>query len=67
LLADGRVLVAGGGIGPAELYDPVGRSFGATGSMIAPRDFQSATLLADGRVLLVGGAEDGSSAELYQP
>ena len=65
LLADGRVLFAGGydcgrggedGIwSSAEVYDPATGSFLATGSMRSPREFHTATRLADGRVLVAGG------------
>ncbi len=76
LLADGRVLVAGGKTADswtssAELYDPATGTFSATGSMTTPRAFHTATLLADGRVLIVGGngltSSYGMSAELYDP
>ncbi len=78
-LQDGRVLIAGGhdgttsfgvALATAELYDPATGSFSPTGSMIGLRADQTATLLADGRVLLAGG-DDGQSAlpsaELYDP
>jgi hypothetical protein len=80
---DGRVLVAGGlgtgkggGIGrltTAQIWDPATGKFTATGSMLVPRYQHTATLLKDGRVLMVGGADmsDGTdnlaSAELYDP
>jgi len=75
LLADGRVLIAGG-YGPdrtfsarAELYDPVTGTFAPTGQLTTPRAGHEAILLANGKVLLVGG--DSSSvditAELYDP
>jgi hypothetical protein len=81
LLNDGRVLVAGGtaddttgiALASAELYDPrVGR-FSPTGSMTTPRAHHTATLLPDGRVLIVGGTTTGeaggelASAEIYDP
>ena len=65
LLRDGRVLFTGGyecapagqdGIwASAEIYDPTTGSFSPTGSMHAPREFHTATLLNDGRVLIAGG------------
>jgi hypothetical protein len=82
LLADGRVLVAGGGAtapagqnGPtfasAELYDPAANGWSAASDMSAARTGHAATLLADGRVLVAGGTVDSGasshSAELYDP
>jgi len=82
LLTDGRVLVAGGaqdGVrgGPvAELYDPISGTWTAAGNMITPtpRSGHTATLLPDGKVLVVGGVhsiehsiEPVASAELYDP
>jgi hypothetical protein len=56
-LADGRVLVAGGGryTATAELYDPATNRWTPTGSMSVDRITFTATLLRDGRVLVVGG------------
>src|SRR5689334_8814068 len=54
-LLDGKVLITGGsGDRPAsaELYDPSTGTFSATGNMTALRIDPSATLLADGRVLI---------------
>jgi Galactose oxidase, central domain len=73
LLADGRVLVAGGTLGgnlaSAVLFDPVTQTFAATRSLSVPRHGQTATLLNDGRVLIAGGTDDGNnpidSAELF--
>jgi hypothetical protein len=78
LLADGRVLVAGGGgdytnrefQASAEIYDPQTGTFRATGSMAEARTYHQANLLADGRVLITGGFGDLAplaSAELYDP
>ena len=65
-LGDGRVLIAGGytqrnggdpdAVAQAEIFDPATGTFRETGNMITPRGDHSATLLADGRVLIVGGA-----------
>jgi hypothetical protein len=63
LLDNGKVLIAGGGSGAVELYDPFTRTFTATGAMTASRVVGSATLLPDGRVLLI----EGGNAELYDP
>jgi hypothetical protein len=54
-LNDGRLLIAGGGISAAELYDPSTGVWSATGSMGTDRDYHSATVLVDGRVLVAGG------------
>lgn len=88
LLADGRVLVvggiamdAGGGssfVGEAELYDPRSAPGGSWTSIPGPvttRYRHTATLLRDGKVLVVGGVSgivDGraamaATAELFDP
>jgi len=81
LLADGRVLIAGGnssytsGVAEAsaELYDPVNGTFASTGDMTTPRTGHTATLLPNGKVLITGGGPTGgggysvASAELYDP
>jgi N-acetylneuraminic acid mutarotase len=80
LLEDGRVLVAGGsyvGVGrsgvlaDAQLFDPASGGWTATAEMADPRTYHSSALLADGRVLVVGG-HDGSgvprdTAEIWDP
>jgi hypothetical protein len=62
LLADGRVLVAGGHnrnttVATAELFDPTTGKFTPTGSMTQAREGQAMTLLGDGRVLVTGGLQ----------
>jgi hypothetical protein len=62
MLADGRVLVAGGAV-DAEIFDPTTRRFDVVrGSLGLARYFTNATLLRDGRVLITGGygSEHGS-------
>jgi hypothetical protein len=85
LLPNGKVLAAGGRIhtGPdyfdfkaialADLYDPATRKWSATGTMAVSRTDHSASLLANGQVLVAGGTTvdfNGvtvASAELYDP
>lgn len=72
LLANGKVLIAGGGTSSAELYDSSTGSFSPTGSMTTPRRYHTATLLPDGSVFIAGGfIGTGNSlnvsAEVYDP
>lgn len=82
LLADGRVLIAGGfgsGVFPspalntAELYDPATNSFTPLAArMRSVRTAHTATRLPNGQVLLTGGqpTNDGdgmATAEIYDP
>ena len=77
LLTDGRVLFAGlggvAGIGPSSIYDPVTGTFHDIEPMNRPRRMFSATLLRDGRVLIVGGeswwpeCDIHDSAEIFDP
>lgn len=81
LLRDGKVLIAGGKNGnaggkksfaSAEIYDPQTEKWAATGFMAQDRSQFTAVLLADGRVLVVGGASwpfgiARDSAEIYDP
>ncbi|MDQ3164793.1 MAG: hypothetical protein M3Q17_01290 [Actinomycetota bacterium] len=81
-LPDGRVLITGGcttaGCGgfPAarvsELYDPVTGRFTPGPTMLSPRASNTATVLRDGRILLVGGYPgEGmpamAAAEVFDP
>lgn len=79
LMADGKVLAAGGSdatgtLGSAEIFDPVVGTWTPTGSMAQPRRLQGASLLPSGKVLVSGGeqVEGGTrtsltSAELFDP
>jgi hypothetical protein len=80
LLANGKVLIAGGsdqdptgtGLTSAELYDPGTGTFTHTGSMAVGRYLHTATLLQNGKVLIVGGVSTSKSdpvpaAEVYDP
>jgi N-acetylneuraminic acid mutarotase len=89
LLGNGLVLVAGGNdligtcscttfVASADLYNPTTNSFSPTGSLVTARYAHTATVLANGMVLVAGGfggptstLESGgaplASAELYDP
>ena len=79
LLADGRGLIVGGYSYPADRcvasadeFDPETRRFvPCTGRLQAPRNFASASLLPDGKVLVAGGYNTvlGSlaTAEVFDP
>lgn len=70
LLPDGRVLIAGGSTTNAELYDPSTGTFSATGEMVnALHSELTATLVANGKVLITGGLAGSAiaSPELYDP
>jgi hypothetical protein len=62
-LRDGTVLIVGGGddqpLASAELYDPRTEIFVPAGTMAAPRQGHTATLLKNGNVLIAGGRIDG--------
>lgn len=71
-LADGRALVVGGANrNTVELWDPATRTFRlVTARMRHVREWPTATLLADGRVLIAGGdtiATQYVLAEIFDP
>lgn len=75
LLADGRVLVAGGSnaafsiTASAELFDPAANAWSSAGSMRTARSWHTATRLPSGKVLVTGGSDGdvGRTTELYDP
>lgn len=81
-LSDGSVLVVGGHrgrretmevFGSAETYDPATGTFTSVGDMHVRRHKHDAVVLADGRVLVTGGADERdnrgvyTSSEVYDP
>lgn len=76
LLADGRVLVAGGRyidgahapriLRSSELWDPKSGTWSRTGDLAHSRVGASAVVLDDGRVLIVGGVESPEAAPFEQ-
>src|SRR5919109_65030 len=81
LLTDGRALVVGGHSGrrpnvqvyaSAELFSPRTRQFEIAGALATARHKHDALRLADGRVLVIGGADRSdrvhyATTELYNP
>ena len=75
LLSDGRVLAAGGMDGTkgfdelvvhstTEIFDPSTNSWSPGPELAEPRSYHSATLLPDGRVLLIGGIRQENERRL---
>jgi YVTN family beta-propeller protein len=79
LLPNGRVLIAGGYnydngansyLTTAEIFDPATATFSPTGAMNLGRTGHSATVLANGTVLIAGGSNGQqltATAEIYDP
>lgn len=69
LLVDGAT--PGGVVGVAEVYDPTTKTTIPVGSLNTPRTGHTATALANGDILIVGGetasGHTTATAELYQP
>ncbi len=79
-LQSGKVLIDGGSTvgvinssttyAGAELFDPVINSFSTVGPNVNPRSYHTATVLANGKVLIAGGSTNVAiynSAEIYDP
>lgn len=77
LLADGRLLVAGGDslyTDKLSIYNPTASAWQAAALMTQPRWYNSSVTLADGRVLTLGGNTNSSkdfgstgNGEIYNP
>jgi hypothetical protein len=82
LLKDGKVLITGGHKGrrsaitiytSTEIYNPASGTFKASSNLTVKRHKHDATLLTDGRVLIIGGSDerdgDGAyrNAEVFNP
>jgi deoxycytidylate deaminase len=75
LLANGKVLIAGGfvinggGLSSAELFDPATKTFAAAENMTVARVSHTAMLLPNGKVLIAGGYNGDylNGAEIYDP
>jgi len=74
VLSDGRVLVTGGCtdaacasvLANAAVYDPTGDSWSSAGTLTTPRAAHTASLLANGDVLIAGGCADAACANTLQ-
>jgi hypothetical protein len=71
VLGSGNVLVLHGGV-RGQLFDPVTGAWKPAGNMITIREWQTATLLRSGKVLVAGGYVSSmndpmSAAEIYDP
>lgn len=71
LLADGRVLVAGGATSAgttatAEIYNPDVNVWTVATSMSRPRSRAAPSLLQDGSVLVVGGADSSGNLDIVE-
>lgn len=69
LLANGRILTAGGGVIQAEEYNPITGEFYPVGNMKKLRNEHEAVYLQSGKVLIVGGSSANiyDEVELYDP
>jgi N-acetylneuraminic acid mutarotase len=74
LLKDGRVMIAGGHRGrqqaitiysSIEIFDPTNGKFETAGDMTINRHKHDAVLLNDGRVLIIGGANELDGGGIY--
>ena len=65
VLVTGGLDASGAPTATSELYNPVTRTFVATGNLPSKSAGHTATLLANGKVLAVGGGN--SSAEIFDP
>ena len=74
LMPSGKVLVVGGfdggAVSSAEPYDPAANTWSAAGSLATVRNFHTATLLLNGKVIAAGGWNNEkvlASTDIYDP
>ncbi|CAF1306795.1 unnamed protein product, partial [Adineta steineri] len=74
ILTNGKILVTGGtgnssALNSTEVYDPLTSAWTITSNMNNARDWHTASVLSNGRVLVAGGGNGNvlNSAELYDP
>lgn len=67
ILASGEVLVVSENPGGSQLYAPATGAWRRTGVTTTRREEHTATRLPSGKVLVVGGLADPTSAEIYDP
>ena len=68
VLADGRVLLAGGSnLATAEIYNPDANVWTTAAAVATVRRSAAATLLSDGSVLVVGGFNGAGEADGLEP
>jgi N-acetylneuraminic acid mutarotase len=75
-LNDGRVLIAGGqtlggeSVSKIDIFDPATNTFSAGPELSQPRQGLTAHVLADGKVVLIGGMayeSDSNTVDVYDP
>ena len=62
LVAGGFDNVASNSVASAEIYSAITGTFVATGSMANPRQLRWGAMLADGRVMAIGGSQNSPVA-----
>lgn len=67
LMQNGRVFLSGGFTTKAEVFDPVSETFSTLPAKKSMFGYHTATLLQDGKILIVGSASSQKEADLFDP